>query len=78
MNYIRVGRQIPDSITKYDLTEIIAVLCRKLGWVEEEPDPVEVTSRPSKCDILKKTVEGGGTRAVITKTEESLSIRCGH
>ena len=78
MNYIRAGREIPDSVTKYDLTEIIAVLCRKLDWVEEEPDPVEVKSQSSKCDLLKKTVEGGGTRAVITKTEESLSIRCGH
>jgi len=74
MNYIRVGREIPDSITKYDLTEIIAVLCRKLDWVEEEPDPVEVTSRPSKCDILKKTVEAG-TKADVPKTEESLSTR---
>ena len=69
-----MGREIPDSITKYDLTEIIAVLCRKLDWVNEEPDPVEVKSRDisGKCDISKKP-DQGGTMAVVPKTEKSLS-----
>ena len=28
------GREMPDSVTKYHLTKIIAVLCEKLGWIE--------------------------------------------
>ena len=30
------GREMPDSVTKYHLTKIIAVLCEKLGWIETD------------------------------------------
>ena len=33
---IGLGKSIPDNITKLDLLIIIGVLCRHLGWIEEQ------------------------------------------
>ena len=30
------GNQMPDEVTKLDLTIIIVVLCQQLDWIEEE------------------------------------------
>ena len=30
------GKELPKSVTRMDLTNIIEVLCKKLGWFEDD------------------------------------------
>ena len=36
MHLMVLGKEMPDKITKQDLTVLIAFLCRKLDWIEED------------------------------------------
>ena len=36
-----LGQEIPDYITRLDLTNIIALLCKKLGWIQSNEDSTE-------------------------------------
>ena len=40
---IEMGKEMPDSITKVDLTELITFLFQKLEWTERNGNLVEVT-----------------------------------
>ena len=41
---MRMGVEMPDAVTKTDLTNIITFLCKKLCWVEEEEDNKSFTT----------------------------------
>ena len=47
---MRLGIEIPDSITKNDLVHIICYLCDKLCWIEEE-DSFMLLLRSRKCIV---------------------------
>ena len=53
--------QMPDSLTKLDLTKMIYGLCQKLGWVKEDNQntmEVSITSQPqNKKDSSKDAVD---------------------
>ena len=36
MHLMVLGKEMPDKITKQDLTVLIAFLCHKLDWIEED------------------------------------------
>ena len=37
--FIGQGQEMPETMTKVDLTNIIRVLCKILGWIEAESSP---------------------------------------
>ena len=39
--FIGQGQEMPETVTKVDLTNIIRVLCKILGWIEAENSPKE-------------------------------------
>ena len=39
--FIGQGQEMPETVTKVDLTNIIRVLCKILGWIEAESSPKE-------------------------------------
>ena len=39
--FIGQGQEMPETVTKVDLTNIIRVLCKILGWIEAERSPKE-------------------------------------
>ena len=39
--FIGHGQEMPETVTKVDLTSIIRVLCKILGWIEAESSPKE-------------------------------------
>ena len=43
-----LGFEIPDTVTKTDLTNIISFLCKKLGWIEELDDKSRTKSSEAK------------------------------
>ena len=43
-----LGFEIPDTVTKTDLTNIISFLCKKLGWIEEVDDTFRIKSSEEK------------------------------
>jgi len=48
-----LGKEMPESVTKKDLTRIIYILCKKQNWVEEDSYPIVDAS------TLKKDIECG-------------------
>ena len=42
---MRLGVQMPDTISKTDLTNIITFLCKKLCWIEEEVGVVSTSDK---------------------------------
>ena len=57
------GSEMPESVSKSDLTEIIFVLCRKLDWIKEEKD--------SSGNILGK---GHGNNKIICEVDSSTKL----
>ena len=51
-----LGQEMPDSVSKVDLTKIIHFLCKKLSWIQEESGSEE-TSRAEK-GLAKNSLEG--------------------
>ena len=45
---LSLGIEIPDTVTKTDLTNIINFLCKKLGWIEEMDDTTRTKSSEEK------------------------------
>ena len=43
-----LGIEIPDTVTKTDLTNVINFLCKKLGWIEEVDDTTRTKSSEEK------------------------------
>ena len=67
-----LGKDLPVSVTKYDLAGIILYLCKKLGWIEEsEIDPVEKHNTPDSQTVQKKTIH----RAEEHKTCDNRLLR---
>ena len=57
---MRLGVEMPDTVSKTDLTNIITFLCKKLCWIEEEVGVISTSD--------KKTIEENHNRS-----EESTS-----
>ena len=54
--FIGQGQEMPETVTKVDLTSIIRVLCKILGWIEAESSPKEkplLIERPRK-ELMKE------------------------
>ena len=43
--FMGVGQEMPDIVTKLNLTKIIQVLCKMLSWIDEESCQKETSSR---------------------------------
>ena len=64
------GKAMPDTVTKFDLTKIIQVLCKRLKWIEEESES-EDTSRVEVDDkevLINSLVE---TNMEFTSSDDS-------
>ena len=52
------GKAMPDTVTKFDLTKIIQVLCKRLKWIEEESESDQEVRLPlerkNTIDILNE------------------------
>ena len=55
-----LGKDMPDQVTKADLMKIIALLCKKLDWLEDDEEPPmesntkeEETIEPTEEDLQK-------------------------
>ena len=67
-----LGKDLPVSVTKYDLAGIILHLCKKLDWIEEpEIDQVEKHNTPDRQKVQKKTTD----RVEETKTCDNRIVR---
>ena len=44
------GAEMPESVSKSDLTKIIYVLCTKLDWIREEPETPNTYEQTSTVD----------------------------
>ena len=36
-----LGKEIPDTVTKFDLSKIIHLLCKKLDWIDEDEEHMD-------------------------------------
>ena len=56
MYFMMSGKEMPNKITKADLTNIIAFLCSKLKWIEfEEPVKEEMGTNSSTADGVQQS-----------------------
>ena len=68
MYFMNLGKEMPNKITKADLTNIIAFLCSKLKWIEfEEPVKEEKMKNSSTADGVHQS----------TLTDEDISPATG-
>ena len=52
-----LGQEIPDYITKLDLTNIIALLCKKLGWTQSNEDPTKSILKDNQDRLRENCLE---------------------
>ena len=61
-------KEMPDQVTKADLVQIIRVLCKKLDWIEVDP---EETSTPRSGDKKTATSINFSSSTIPEQTSDS-------
>ena len=70
--FIGQGQEIPGTVTKIDLTSIIRVLCKILGWIETEICPKE---SPLPIERPGKKLYGKQGNENEEDTKENIDLR---
>ena len=79
MHLMVLGKEMPDKITKLDLTVLIAFLCHKLEWIEEDTTNLDLAATESlECTeqiAMNEKCENSTTNSVSISPEENLEKR---
>ena len=59
-----LGKELPESVSKSDLTEVISVLCKRLDWIEGDLKPGPLVLKFKAIQILMSELQPGEMGAI--------------